>query len=186
MSDTEDSDVYKEELMPKAFIIDGTVEDIDMEKPPASGFEFLLRVQKEADSIQDVVVADFNYDMYRSNQTVVIGDAKLHPAPKGFAPSQEWQRRQIEEFSHVRLHFCKYRSQIKPNARNKPRFPPRTEPEKWCKFRFGKIIPMRYETEVRESWLPDKKVEDIDHSGNPPYMNIIVHLDQPTIIQLLE
>ncbi|XP_013787457.2 gem-associated protein 2-like [Limulus polyphemus] len=96
---SEDTD----DLLQKALPVQDTGEDFNLDIPPTSGNEYLRRVQLEAKQCPSVVVAKIDTTQFSRQQTVKISyGSGLSPAPKGYAPFQHWQKKQVADFSKTR------------------------------------------------------------------------------------
>ncbi|KAH6927779.1 hypothetical protein HPB50_008613 [Hyalomma asiaticum] len=97
------SDDEKPELMFPAFPVEDTGEEYDLDLPPTTANEYLRRVQIEASNCPDVVVANLDTSKFLAKQTVLFSDSNdCPPPPEGFAPSREWQRKQVYNFHIAR------------------------------------------------------------------------------------
>lgn len=70
MDSDDDSDGYRRpSILPVA-----NFDDFDPSKPPASGEEYLRRVQLEAETCPDIVVAQFDVNSFRGQQTEILSN----------------------------------------------------------------------------------------------------------------
>lgn len=120
-------------LMYRAFSVADTGEEYDPDIPPTSGNEYLRRVQLEAYSCPDVVVANLDTSKFTSRQTVRFDDSsECAPPPDGFAPPLEWQRQQVANFSATRQLLARHKALMKKNKAKCPvRLPRADDKERW-------------------------------------------------------
>lgn len=147
-------------LMVRAFHIEGgSIGDPSL--PPTSGDEYLRRVQEEYRKCPKVVVADIDTTRFLANRTVRI-DSTGHwePAPSGFAPSPQWQKKQVACFSEVRKKLANHRMVVKKADVKLPKI---DDDAGWCKFCFG-----------------GNGVE-----GSTPLLSLVCSMSQPILEQVL-
>ncbi|KAL1435944.1 hypothetical protein MTO96_010710 [Rhipicephalus appendiculatus] len=97
-----------------AFPVEDTGEDYDLDLPPTTANEYLRRVQIEASNCPDVVVANLDTSKFLAKQTVSFSDSNdCPPPPEGFAPSREWQRKQVYNFHVAREKIIKRKALLK-------------------------------------------------------------------------
>lgn len=193
-SDSDDSTGF---LGDTAFTIEyNEEENFDLNLPPTSGNEYLRRVQEEAKQCPKVVVASIDRTAFQDNQNVKFRELSgCHPAPKGFAPTIEWQELQISNFSEVRQRLSRFNAlQVEKNSgleHDSKKIPLAADIEGWCRLCFGRLRPrsrVGYNSEMSES---ESNVEENgqvadSYSGTPPLLHVIFQMDQPTIIKVLE
>lgn len=97
MSSEEESD---DELMPKAFLVDGEMPLED--GPPTNGLEYLRRVRWEAKQSPKIVVSSIDPRMYDANQTRTWLPPKIPEAPIEYLPSKEWEEDFLNSFKKLR------------------------------------------------------------------------------------
>ncbi|XP_064489197.1 gem-associated protein 2-like isoform X2 [Ornithodoros turicata] len=129
MSDDDRDDIP----MVRAFSVEETGEEFDLDIPPTTGNEYLRRVQREAKTCPDVVVANLDVSKFSSKQTVTVNDNnECTPPPKGFAPPLKWQQEQVANFSAVRQKLARYKAVMKKNKVKPPiRLPKIDDKTKW-------------------------------------------------------
>uniref|UniRef100_G3MNT0 Gem-associated protein 2 n=1 Tax=Amblyomma maculatum TaxID=34609 RepID=G3MNT0_AMBMU len=127
------SDDDKFESMYRVFPVEDTGEDYDLELPPTTANEYLRRVQIEASSCPDVVVANLDTSKFLGKQTVTFSNSNdCPPPPEGYAPSREWQRKQVYSFHVTRQKIAKRKAVLKQNNEKCPvRLPRIEDKDRW-------------------------------------------------------
>ncbi|XP_077487506.1 gemin 2 isoform X3 [Amblyomma americanum] len=117
----------------RAFPVEDTGEDYDLDLPPTTANEYLRRVQMEASNCPDVVVANLDTSKFLGKQTVTFTDSNdCPPPPEGYAPSREWQRKQVYNFHATRQKIAKRKALLKKNNERSPvRLPKIGEKDQW-------------------------------------------------------
>ena len=127
----------EEDLLQRALGAEGAdeQEEEDESAPPMTGEDYLRRVRREAKRL-DVVVAARKprhpapiCPAKRPSSYVVERQDRLKLAPpEGFAPKEEWQRRQVASFSETRTALERHlanmqKEEAKGKIRKKPKMP---------------------------------------------------------------
>lgn len=176
-------DSTDEELMPQVFAVDDFESDMDLGAPPTSGQEYLRRVMLEAKQHPMVVVATIDSKLLERKQPLSIHlGTSLIPAPRGYAPSLEWQQQQADEFSQVRQKLSKYKKHLKKEmGKTKRQVPQKGDVNGWCRLCFGDL-------KMKRPWDDGGSSTDEENrrKGKPPLLSVISHMDQPTVGKVLE
>lgn len=127
----------------RAFSVEDTGEEFDMDIPPTSGNEYLRRVQLEAFRCPDVVVANLDTSRFSNRQTVRFNNSsECAPPPEGFAPSRDWQKHQVSSFSATRQKLARHKALMKNKREKCPIKLPRPEDKsKWKSICYGCASP---------------------------------------------
>ncbi|XP_045169672.2 gem-associated protein 2-like [Mercenaria mercenaria] len=163
--DTADESFEDDSLGIQAFHVESDEDDLDLDVPPTTGNEYLRRVRMEASGCPKVVVAeDLDVHSLNKKQTVHvkmwIGDHQ--PAPRGFAPSLQWQNMQVANFAEQRQRLVRYKAKRKTLKVEKlPTVPHANDVEAWCRLCFGRLRPparLGQDPSVTKSELMDPSV----------------------------
>lgn len=149
--------------------------EFDVNKPAASGIEYLKRVQYEASQHPEVVIVpypsnktDINENSTRQNpiREVVSHDSLL-------IPNEKAQLKSAADFAYLRQTFIRFKSKHKNKTTNSVKIPKSIDIDIWCKFCFGC------------NFLKADMNNDTD-SGIPPLLGVLSQISQPLAIQLLD
>lgn len=153
----------KPELMYPAFPVEDTGEEYDLDLPPTTANEYLRRVQLEASNCPDVVVANLDTSKFLAKQTVSFSNSNdCPPPPEGFAPSLEWQRKQVYNFHIAREKIVKRKALLKRNKEKcsvkLPRF---EERERWKAVFCGSAAPSIHPLVSIVTTIPQQSIEAV-------------------------
>lgn len=184
-----------DELLPVALPIGRPGINSDLEedhgRAPATAEEYLLRVRNEARQTPDVVVAHLDRDTLKSKQTVVVSNSTgFSPAPRGFAPTTMWQRRQSASFSELRQRLAGVTARIVGERKEKMELPKYKDEDSWCQFCLGRTFLDRMRAKQGRPPVDDEE-ENICGQVTmttpvPPLVTVISSLDQAMVQKLLE
>ncbi|CAM1327201.1 GEMIN2 (predicted) [Pycnogonum litorale] len=135
-----DGEHRRQGLAVKAFHVEKGIKNYDISSPPTNGNEYLLRVQQEAKICPKVVVAKFDTSKFLNSQTVKVSNSTgCSPAPRGYAPNLDWQKRQVADFSVLRMKIAahKARNKQKEEFSCPVKLPQIDDQVGWCKLCFG-------------------------------------------------
>lgn len=143
------------------FPVEDTGEEYDFDLPPTTANEYLRRVQMEADSCPDVVVADVDTSRFQGKQTVAFTDSNgCPPPPEGFAPTREWQRVQVYNFHAVRQKVARRKAVLKKNKERCPvRLPRLGDREQWKAICCGSATPSVQPLVSIVTTIPQRMIE---------------------------
>ncbi|KAK3591959.1 hypothetical protein CHS0354_031466 [Potamilus streckersoni] len=184
-----DDSFEDESVQPPAFKIEDVADDeFDLEIPPTSGNEYLRRVRQEASQCAQIVVANIDTSPFMGKQTVTIRQwaGKCHPAPKGFAPSEAWQREQVANFALIRQKLVRNKALRKRKClitQADSKLPQMNDIEGWCRLCFGRLQPPSHSEREKDVNCTDNQNK---HEGVLPLLSILTAMDQPTVIKVLE
>ncbi|KAL4222314.1 gem (nuclear organelle) associated protein 2 [Mactra antiquata] len=189
----------------QAFHVESDDDDFDLNVPPTTGNEYLRRVRLEADECPKVVVANIDVNSLNKKQTIHVKQwiRDLVSAPKGFAPSLQWQNTQISNFAEHRQKLARYKARRKSLKVTKlPTVPHANDIEGWCKLCFGRLKPpARQGAPIEDQAFTIKdnnadghetileKLNDFSTfpvEGILPLVSVMVAMDQKTVIKVLE
>ncbi|GAB6029908.1 gem (nuclear organelle) associated protein 2 [Chamberlinius hualienensis] len=158
---------------------------------PETGEEYLRQVHLEALNCPSVVVAD-NIDTrkFMVKQTVkVTNDNGCSSAPGGLAPSENWQRHQVSEFSKLRMLLSRYsdRSISERQTATKSKWPDINNDYEWCIFCFGN----EFRSQLRQKFTflianPKSSSSHNNVTRVSPNLSVVNSMSQPIITKLLE
>ncbi|XP_078731119.1 gem-associated protein 2 [Lampetra fluviatilis] len=197
----EDDFVLMPQLLPVEERGGGEEEEAAASGPPVTPAEYLNRVRLEAARCPEVAVANIDPEKLKQKQPVKVSNpCGCLPAPRGFAPSVEWQMQQQAAFSAMRQKisrnkarrtFLKLHSDIK--------MPEVEDEEGWKRFCLGE---RRYSSRAQSEPPPaaattaasvnnnpaDSEELDLDFLkiGTPPLLSVVGNLGQATLIVVLE
>ncbi|XP_054716849.1 gem-associated protein 2-like [Uloborus diversus] len=173
----------------RAFDMWEVPENIDLNAPPVSGFDYLYRVRLETRKCPKVVVANIDTTKFIHRRTQSVDfHSGFTPAPPGLEPDTEWQKGELELFEKYRTQLFKNRALLKRKfaKRNSPNINKSAE---WCLYCLGyekyngiykKIDP---ESDC-SSDVPAKKKPCLD-LGNRPLLSILLYLNQRSVKKLV-
>lgn len=169
-------------------------ESYDEAKMPSSGYEYLRRVHLEARQCPDVVVADLDTKTFSNRQTVHVNERPgWSPAPKGFAPSIDWQMQQAADFADVRQKFSQCKSQWVKVDSTSMILPKKNDSQGWCCLCLGGQVSDKIscrkegsKTEVNKNDAESTSSTNSSQEGTPPLLSILQHINQATLLQVLE
>ncbi|XP_060561601.1 gem-associated protein 2-like [Ruditapes philippinarum] len=212
--DTGEESFEDDNLGIQAFHVESDEDDLDLDIPPTTGNEYLRRVRMEASGCPKIVVADLDVKSLNKKQTVHvkewIGDHQ--PAPRGFAPSLQWQNMQVANFAEQRQNLARYKAKRKTLKVTKlPTVPHANDVEAWCRLCFGRLRPparlgqdpskiksdlntsenetdikMDSDRETTDADRPESSTTFPSHEGILPLVSVMVAMDQPTVLKVLE
>ncbi|XP_041346949.1 gem-associated protein 2-like [Gigantopelta aegis] len=196
MIDPEDFD---EGLSSQALLVEDDDDDnFDLNVPPTTGNEYLRRVRQEAKGCPKVVVADIDTTVFSDRQTVKYKEPSgCLPAPRGLAPSPEWIKMQITEFTQLRQKLARFKAMMQSGEVKvkKQSLPGPNDVNAWCRLCFGPIRVQPFGQPVAATNFVEPMVEGSNGSdspaqpaftGTPPLLSIVVSMDQHTVVRVLE
>ncbi|XP_071499075.1 gem-associated protein 2-like [Diadema antillarum] len=187
-----------DDLMPTALPLNEkgnqfeNIEDEEnLDRAPTTAEEYLLRVRSEARKTPDVVVAHLNRDTFRNKQTVIVSNSTgFTPAPRGYAPTLDWQRQQAAAFSELRQRLVRVEARIAAEKREKVVLPRYKDEDSWCQFCLGRAFLDRLRKKQGRPPVKDEEENICDlvtlSTPVPPLITIISSLDQAMVQKLLE
>jgi len=165
-----------------------TAVDFDTNQAPASGLEYLLRVQREAKHCPMVVVADIDIKKFEKKQTLKVKSGTgCMPAPNGYAPSTEWQRQQTIEFANLRMALSRYKAKHAKRIKNsdsKPTLPKKDDVIGWCRLCLGSHVQLQIA--ARDNAYAAEDAPTGTCTGKPPLLSMLVIMCQSVVEQVLE
>lgn len=173
----------------KAFDLGELPENIDLDSPPVTGFDYLYRVRLETKKCPKVVVSNIDTTQFICQQTVKFDlcNGFIRAAP-GFEPTDQWQKEQLTFFTKTRDELFTHRESLKSKfpRREFPKLSRRTEWFVYClgKEKYEQLFGKKAE-ELEESGPPKSKKSRISNDRNKPLLSIILYLHQGYIIKLL-
>lgn len=168
---------------------EGDDDEFDLDLPPTTGNEYLRRVRMEANSCPKVVVANIDTKPFLHKQTVHVKhwSSSCHPAPRGFAPSLDWQNMQVANFADNRQKLARHKAKRqKLKVAKFPSLPPAMDVNAWCRLCFGRVKPPPRQGEPAEADGITGDDGNVRHEGILPLVSTVVNMDQPTVIKVLE
>lgn len=179
------------EFNKKAFDIGELPENIDLDAPPVTGFDYLYRVRLETKNCPKVVVSDIDTTQFICHQTVKFdfcnGFVRASP---GFEPDSNWQDDVLSSFTKIRDERRRHDDLLKSKfpAREMPNLSNRSS---WCKFclgkdRYAQICGKKEIADREEDDSPKRKRTRVCNEGNPPYLSFMLYLNQGDIMTLIK
>ncbi|KAL8567450.1 hypothetical protein ACOMHN_010041 [Nucella lapillus] len=185
-----DEDTSHNGLLEPALVVADDCADtaFDLDIPPVTGSEYLRRVREEAKKCPKIVVSDLDTSQYTQKQTVSIQSQNTMPAPRGFAPLASWVKMQLEDFVALRQKILKFKSLLAKNevSMASVTLPQAGDMENWCRLCFGRLQLKATPTDPEAGETTDTARLTNDGTGTPPLLSIVVRMDQPTVISVLE
>eukprot|EP00026_Physarum_polycephalum_P009225 Phypoly_transcript_09339.p1 GENE.Phypoly_transcript_09339~~Phypoly_transcript_09339.p1 ORF type:complete len:325 (+),score=70.47 Phypoly_transcript_09339:51-977(+) len=202
-----------DDLLPRAFAVTG---ELPPEAgPPTTGEDYLRRVRWEARRCPNVVVSAIDPRKYDNRQTQFAAlPPPCPPAPAGMAPHIQWETKFLAQFSDLRLSLN--HAFAKPKPALSFNLPHHNDVRGWYLLCFGAKEKEREreekEKENRQKKHQDQDTEamvidsptqnheeqqlEINHNISkvtaigqqalPPLMSIVTHLDQVTVMALVQ
>lgn len=174
----------------KAFDLGELPENIDLDAPPVTGFDYLYRVRLETKKCPKVVVSNMDTTQFICQQTVKFDlcNGFIRASP-GFEPDKKWQEEQLNHFTQTRDQLFFNRDTLKTKFRKKD-FPKLNKKVEWCVYCLGKekyeqTYGAKYENFEDESGAPKRKKSRITTEKNLPLLSIILYLSQNHVIKLI-
>lgn len=173
----------------KAFDLGELPENIDLDSPPVSGFDYLYRVRLETRKCPKVVVSNIDTTQFICQQTVKFDlyNGFVRAAP-GFEPTDQWQKNQLTFFSEIRNDFFAHRDNLKLKfpKREFPKLSRKTEWFVYClgRDKYEEIFGKKTE-ESEENGPPKSKKSRVSTERYPPLLSIILYLNQNYVVKLL-
>ncbi|KAE8750895.1 hypothetical protein FOCC_FOCC002323 [Frankliniella occidentalis] len=159
--DSDDSDYYAPAT---AFPIESLKgQNIDLNVPPANGMEYLQRVMLEAKRCEQIVSVPPK--LSKNSQPDIVQPEIKSVSP--FAPSLEWQEKQVSDFSNLRQKISQRKASRHPGPQIT--LPSISDKKGWKQLCFG----IQCDEECENS------------SGSPPLLSILVNIGQPMVDTLL-
>ncbi|XP_034050944.1 gem-associated protein 2 [Thalassophryne amazonica] len=174
-----------DELMPRLLPVGDPVcpDELLPNGAPRTPQEYLRRVQLEAASCPEVVVAHIDPKKLKKKQTVNASVAGCCAAPPGFSPSLRWQQQQVCNFSHIRQSINRKRKHWSQQTLDSNVLMPKTMDEGgWKRFCLGENVCL---DSVSLRTEPDPAV-DYNKMGFPPLLSIVSRLNQSTVLSVME
>lgn len=164
----------------KAFDIGDPPDDIDLDAPPVTGFDYLYRVRLETRNCPKVVVSNIDTSQFLCHQTVKVdfGNGFIRATP-GFEPNSKWQENQLNTFSRYRDELLTNREALKMKFAKREY--PGLRKKEWCLYSLGWE---KFEEIYDKDWAKCKTFAFSD-KGNPPLLSVILYLNQSEITTLL-
>jgi len=171
-----------------AFDIGELPENIDLDSPPVTGFDYLYRVRLESRKCPKVVVSNIDTAQFVRHQTVSVDfcNGFIRALP-GFEPNQKWQKEQLILFTDTRNKLFTHRTYLKTkfHKREYPNF----DSQSWCIYTLGKekchLIYNVKGNEEEGNSSPVPKKQRVTDMGNPPLLSIILYMAQHNVIRLI-
>lgn len=198
----------EEQLLSKALYVD--CEDLDSaqfdsSKPPATAEEYLKGVIREANALEDVGIAKNASKLTSKAVHIAVREKAQLGESDTILPTEEWQNKQVADFSRVRLQFARHAAYVQKQdieERKRHKLPSKTNEQGWCTFCYGKefwndILEARKQMDDEdEENISDEKpiTQHNKHSsafndlpnGELPLTSIITQLKQNELVYLLE
>ncbi|XP_067930079.1 gem-associated protein 2-like isoform X2 [Watersipora subatra] len=170
----------------------------ELELPPANGLDYLRRVRMEARSCPSTVTVELELPLQAKSPSCsdkVMSRSTMNyvpqssPAPLGYAPSLEWQKFQVAEFSK-RL-AKEIQDMRRKGSHADVKLPAATNIDGWCQLCFGKTHnkmtkdPAGAEESDNAAVSPSDKDDKASDAATLPLLSIISQIDQDTLLLLL-
>ena len=158
--------------------------DTNMNKPPASGIEYLKRVQYETCQHPEVVIVPYPSSPYDSDVKLKSQPVKEKVIPEDnyCLPDETAQAKSAADFAYLRQTFIRFKSKHKHKLESNGKIPSTNDIDSWCEFCFGNnFLDSSNDTNIEK--------EDMNSSfecGNPPLLGLLSQISQPLAIRLLE
>ncbi|XP_078676827.1 gem-associated protein 2-like [Branchiostoma floridae x Branchiostoma belcheri] len=179
-----------DDLQKPAFPLDGPdvviLEEFDPDIPASNPLEYLQRVRLEAERCPSVVVADIDVATFKDKQTVLVSPSSgFIPAEKGFAPTIPAQRKLAAQFSNVRQAYRRYlQNKKKEKPARELKLPGMKDESGWKRLCMG--CGVSPEGSIEEGEEGNEATPDSTKEGQPPSLQILMTMDQWTVIQVLD
>jgi len=178
-----------DDLLPRAFAVVG---ELPPEAgPPTTGEDYLRRVRWESRRCPDVVVSAIDPRQYDNKQTqFAVLPPPCPPPPPGMAPLTVWERGFLAQFSELRQ--AMNRTLASPTKPSLPlSLPHQNDVRGWYLLCFGTKEKEKEESDDVIMDTGDDVSSDTGKSPSkgralPPLMSIVAHLDQVTVMALLQ
>lgn len=174
----------------KAFDIGELPENIDLDSPPVTGFDYLYRVRLETKKCPKVVVSNIDTTQFICQQTIKydLGNGFVRASP-GFEPNAKWQQEQLNLFTKTSDELLTNQSNLRSKF-PKREFPKINKKAEWCVFCLGKekyeqMFGKNSDKPEEEDGVPKQKKSRFTSEKNPPLLSIILYLSQSHIIKLI-
>ncbi|XP_066284094.1 gem-associated protein 2-like [Branchiostoma lanceolatum] len=185
------------DLQMPAFLLDDPdveiLEEYDPDIPASNPLEYLQRVRQEAEKCPSVVVADIDVANFKDKQTVLVSPSSgFIPAEEGFAPTIPAQRKLAAQFSDVRQAYRRNQQNTKKgktDQEQKLKLPAMKDENGWKRLCMGCSVSPEGSVEEGEEGRLEEGQEDTQDStkeGHPPSLQILMAMDQWTVIQVLD
>lgn len=165
--------------------------DIDLDRPPMSGAEYLKQVQLEAARCPDVVIAT---ETPPQKQNYVLEEivTQALDVSKTF-PDENTQLKMSEDFAYLRQNFNRVKAAPVTNLKiPKSVLPSGMTSQVWCRFCFGKDFDKKcFEAKMKSTQEHNNTApimnEGATHGqGTAPLLSVMLNLKQKVVVKLLD
>lgn len=183
----------QDSLSSKALGIFEDISGYDPKDSPSNGFEYLYQVICENSRIPKTTVATLDPSIYKKNQTVYVKECELVSVSQDLIPTQEWQRKQIQNFSGLRKDISELKKRWhKKKPLSEPVLPNDPENENsWLDFCCGSEPLLQTLFSIQQSgldnlinyfslWLEEGMI-DFSHRTTIWLFSIFACLEEPLI-----